>query len=217
MMKRFFVSLISLMIFVGLQGQADRTGVLQELERNTHGSGEALLTATLKSASRLFADPNDLTSVILVIPSGAVVEVLEYDPDYLYVFYEDYEGYIVRQHADFDEPRVKAPVQVQLQTQTQPRQQVQALEESPGQQTQKEVITRFAYLQGKYGSSMAARLDAGKIWKGMTKEMVQDSWGTPQKINRVISGNIIKEEWIYRNSWLYFENDNLVEWGPVRR
>ncbi|MFO7620277.1 MAG: hypothetical protein R6W81_03310, partial [Bacteroidales bacterium] len=85
------------------------------------------------------------------------------------------------------------------------------------QQTQKEVISRFAYLEGKYGSAMAARLDAGKIWKGMTKDMVQDSWGTPQKINRVISGNIIKEEWIYRNSWLYFENDNLVEWGPVRR
>jgi hypothetical protein len=64
---------------------------------------------------------------------------------------------------------------------------------------------------------MAARLDAGKIWKGMTAEMVQDSWGVPQKINRVISGNNIREEWIYRNSWLFFENDRLIEWGPVRR
>lgn len=219
MMKRFLFSLISLMIFVGLQGQADKTGVLQELEKNTHGSGEALLTATLKSASRLFGDPNDLTSVILIIPSGAVVEVLEYDPDYLYVFFEDYEGYIVRQHADFEEPRVNAPVQVQVQTQPQPQVQAQAQtrDDRPVQQTQKEVISRFAYLEGKYGSAMAARLDAGKIWKGMTKDMVQDSWGTPQKINRVISGNIIKEEWIYRNSWLYFENDSLVEWGPVRR
>ena len=62
---------------------------------------------------------------------------------------------------------------------------------------------------------MAARLIAGKIWKGMTTDMVQDSWGTPKKINRVISGNIVKEEWIYMNSWLLFENDTLSEWGPV--
>ncbi len=51
----------------------------------------------------------------------------------------------------------------------------------------------------------------------MNSEMVKDSWGTAEKINRVISGNIIKEEWIYKNTWLYFENNTLVEWGPVRK
>jgi len=50
----------------------------------------------------------------------------------------------------------------------------------------------------------------------MTAEMVRDSWGKPQKINRVISGNDVKEEWIFKSSWLYIENDYLVEWGPVR-
>jgi hypothetical protein len=63
---------------------------------------------------------------------------------------------------------------------------------------------------------MAAKLIAGKIWKGMSSEMVRDSWGKPQKINRVIGNNIIREEWIYKNSWLYIENDSLVEWGPIR-
>ena len=64
---------------------------------------------------------------------------------------------------------------------------------------------------------MAARLYAGKIWKGMNSEMVKDSWGAAEKINRVISGNIIKEEWIYKNTWLYFENNTLLEWGPVKK
>jgi hypothetical protein len=64
---------------------------------------------------------------------------------------------------------------------------------------------------------MAARLNAGKIWKGMTAEMVNDSWGTADKINRIISGNVVKEEWIYRTTWLYFENNTLLEWGPVRK
>jgi hypothetical protein len=64
---------------------------------------------------------------------------------------------------------------------------------------------------------MASRLIAGKIWKGMTGEMVRDSWGKPSKINRVISSNTIKEEWIYRSTWLYIEDDVLMTWGPVQR
>jgi hypothetical protein len=57
---------------------------------------------------------------------------------------------------------------------------------------------------------------AMKIWKGMTAEMVQDSWGSPRKIDRVINGNDVNEKWTYSKSWLYIENDRLVEWGPVR-
>ena len=64
---------------------------------------------------------------------------------------------------------------------------------------------------------MADRLYAGKIWKGMNSEMVKDSWGEAEKINRVISGNVIKEEWIFRSTWLYFENNTLLEWGSVKK
>jgi hypothetical protein len=64
---------------------------------------------------------------------------------------------------------------------------------------------------------MAARLNSGKIWKGMNAAMVVDSWGNAQKINRIIDGNTIKEEWIYTNTWLYFEDNTLVEWGAVKR
>ena len=46
--------------------------------------------------------------------------------------------------------------------------------------------------------------------------MVQDSWGSPRKIDRVINGNDVNEKWTYSKSWLYIENDRLVEWGPVR-
>lgn len=204
----------SLFIFCGLAGQAGRTDLLQDLEGSIPGSQEALVTATMKSASRLFADPNDLTSVILIIPSGSEVEIVKRDTDYLYVVFEEYEGYILSRHAEIKEP----PAQVRQQTQQQVQQLPVTREAQPAVvQEPRRVVSRFAYLEGKYGSSMAARLDAGKIWKGMTAEMVQDSWGVPQKINRVISGNNIKEEWVYRNSWLFFENDRLIEWGPVRR
>jgi hypothetical protein len=69
----------------------------------------------------------------------------------------------------------------------------------------------------KANTGQAARLNAGKIWKGMSSEMVKDSWGKAEKVNRVINGNVINEEWIYKNSWLYFENNTLVEWGPRKK
>ncbi len=208
-MKRLLLISISLMMLCVMRAQTGKTEVLQDLERNNQGGQDVAVTAVLKSASRLFADPSDLTSVILIVPKDSIVEVLNQDPDYLYVFYKGYEGSILRSHADVKEPQVPERQQVQQHANVQ--------EAQPAGQEPRRVVSRFAYLEGKYGSSMAARLDAGKIWKGMTAEMVQDSWGVPQKINRVISGNNIREEWIYRNSWLFFENDRLIEWGPVRR
>ena len=47
--------------------------------------------------------------------------------------------------------------------------------------------------------------------------MVKDSWGSPQKINRVINGNVIKEEWIFNNTWLYIENNMLTGLGAGKK
>ena len=64
---------------------------------------------------------------------------------------------------------------------------------------------------------MAARIISGKIWKGMNSDMVKDSWGLAEKVNRIVNGNTIEENWIYRNTWLYFENNTLIDWGPVKK
>lgn len=186
--------------------QSSKTETLQMLEQTSRVQQEANLNATMTSSSRLFADKNDLTSVILIIPSGSKVSVLDSDSTYYRVFFEENEGFIFMRHAVMD----KSPEN--------PRQNIQQPEPVQKiQQDQPQQMNRFSYLENKYGSNMAARLIAGKIWKGMNVELVKDSWGSPEKINRVISGNIIKEEWIFKNTWLYFENNSLVEWGPIRR
>jgi len=156
-------------------------------------------TATMTSASRLFEDKNNLTSVIVVIPKDSQVEVIDADSAYLKVWFEGDEGFIFRHHAVID------------QTQTIPQQ--TNVQVSGNQQR----TNRFSYLENKYGSSIAARLDERKIWRGMTAEMVRDSWGAPEKIDREISGNTLKEEWIYRNTLLYLENNTLRDWRQVRR
>jgi len=201
MKKAYLVAIVSILALT-LNAQADRSDILTNLEQNKQTS----VTATLKSSSRLFGAKDDLTTVILIIPSGSKVSVLGSDSTYLHVTYEEYEGYIFSRHAVVDKipARTIQPDQSGLK---------QAVKE-PAQQQQ---VSRFTYLENKYGSNMAARINAGRIWKGMSAEMVNDSWGTAQKINRSISGNIIKEEWIYRNTWLYFENNTLLDWGPIQR
>lgn len=172
----------------------------------TNTSENKDVTATLKSSSRLFKVKEDLTSVILVIPSGSVVTVLDSDSTYFHVIYQQDEGYIYKRHAVID----KAPVKTINST-------LAAKSSQETQPEQEQYVSRFTYLESKYGTSLAARINAGKIWKGMSSEMVKDSWGKAEKVNRVINGNVINEEWIYKNSWLYFENNTLVEWGPRKK
>jgi hypothetical protein len=204
-MKKLIISFLLIVLVFLANAQDTKVNVLQGLESSQSHNQDTKLTATLNKATRLFGVKEDITTVIMIIPSGEVVDVLGSDSTYFHVAYQDSEGYILRRHATLNNVTTQVSPAVQQQANVQ--------EEQPIQRQQ---ISRFSYLENKYGTSMAASLIAGKIWKGMTTEMVQDSWGTPKKISRFISGNIVKEEWIFNNSWLFFENEILTDWGPVK-
>ena len=202
-MKRLlFISLILICAF-SIKAHTNKTDKLQALEQN-QPANQNITTATLKSASRLFAAKDDLTSVIQIIPADSVVEVLDSDSTYLHVVFDQNEGYIFKRQAVMDKIAVQA---------SQPGQPV-IQETQPVQQQQQ---SRLSYLENKYGSNMAARLISGKIWKGMNSDMVKDSWGIAEKVSRIVNGNVIEENWIYRSTWLYFENNTLIDWGPVKK
>jgi hypothetical protein len=204
MKKYIFTSLFIIGVFTA-DAQANKTDLIQSLEANQAQNQDNTPTATVKTSTRLFKAKEDLTSVIIIIPSGAVVSVLDSDSTYFHVTYEENEGYIFRKHAVMD----KAPASFK----EMPSSQLSVIAEPP----QEAKDSRYEALESKYGASMAARIYSGKIWKGMNSDMVHDSWGAAQKINRVVSGNTIKEEWIYRSTWLYFENNTLLQWGPVKQ
>ncbi len=226
-MKKILSLFIYIFAAASINAQQDKTELLQELEKDQalnqvtevrpdiSVDQDVIMIAKLKSAARLFGDKYDLTSVIMVLPADTELEILDSDSTYLHVIIEDYEGYIYEKHAIISEasrPLLPEPEIAE--------EKAVVPESEPGQETvqpvQEREVSRFTYLENKYGSNMAAKLMSGKIWKGMKGEMITDSWGNPRKINRVISGNIIKEEWIFRNTWLYLENDILTEWGPIR-
>ncbi len=213
-MKKLLFYLLLILSISTLRAQTDRAGVLTNLERNQQSVQASGTTAVLKSSSRLFKSEDDLTSVILVIPSGATVNIISSDSTYFRVQYEDNEGYILRRHVEIvNNP--STPV-ASVRPETQPQYQPDTRQAAPAP-SQNQPEDRLGYFSSKYGERIARLIDAGKIWKGMSTEMVTDSWGNPLKINRIFRGNTTREEWKYKNTWLYFENDLLIEWGPVKK
>jgi hypothetical protein len=51
-----------------------------------------------------------------------------------------------------------------------------------------------------------------KIVLGMTEEQVKLSWGKPERINRTVTRRGEREQWIYGDTYLYFENGVLDAW-----
>jgi hypothetical protein len=205
-MKKLTISILMMMLAFSLNAQDNRVNTLQGLESVQSQNQDTKLTAIVNKATRLFGAKDDLTSVIMIVPAGDTVDVIGSDSTYFHIIYQESEGYIFKGHATMQNITNDIAPAIQQQSNVQ--------EEQPVQQQQ---VSRLSYLENKYGTSMAAKLIAGKIWKGMTTDMVQDSWGGPKKINRVINGNDVKEDWFYNNSWLHFENDTLIDWGPVKQ
>jgi hypothetical protein len=204
-MKKILSSALLLLFFTSVNSQETKTNVLQSLENNQATAQNSVVPAIIKSATRLFKDKDDLTSVILVVPKDSIVYVISSDDTFLNIDYEGNEGYIYARHAELFKPAEVA--------QTQP---VQVPADQEAKPVQEQTISRYSYLEKKYGPSLASKIYSGKIWKGMNVDLVRDSWGSPKKINRVISSNVVNEEWFYNGTWLHFQNSTLTDWGPVK-
>ena len=63
----------------------------------------------------------------------------------------------------------------------------------------------------RYGKTTADKLLNGYYWVGMTKDMARISLGEPDDINKTVSSNSSREQWVYRNYnvYLYFENNKV--------
>jgi hypothetical protein len=46
----------------------------------------------------------------------------------------------------------------------------------------------------------------------MTDDMARKSWGAPSDINRTVGSWGVHEQWIYGDTYLYFENGILKSW-----
>lgn len=69
---------------------------------------------------------------------------------------------------------------------------------------------RKAELTKKFGATNANLILEGKVRIGMTKAMCEESWGYPDNINKSIGSWGTHEQWVYGDSYLYFEGNKLT-------
>jgi hypothetical protein len=75
-------------------------------------------------------------------------------------------------------------------------------------------LDRFRKLRTKYGNPNALSILHGRFYIGWTKDMVIESIGKPNDINRSVGSWGVHEQWVYgtdisHTKYLYFENGIL--------
>ena len=181
-------------------------------------SAQELQKATTKGAVRLFGDKDDLTTVIMLIPAGSEVEIVKLDIDYTLIRFDNSEGFVKTDNLAPVQVITTAPAnQTEYVAQPQPQPLPQAQYQAQAEpQPEYQPADRYEMLTMKYGTDIGKRLYQHKIWKGVNADMARDSWGKPSQINRSYIDQSVDEEWIYSKKWLYFRDNILIEWGPVK-
>ena len=77
-------------------------------------------------------------------------------------------------------------------------------------EAQKKYKERLARLTKKYGKATAEEIMQGYVRIGWNKEKCTESWGKPKSVNTTTGSWGVHEQWVYGDSYLYFENGVLT-------
>lgn len=64
----------------------------------------------------------------------------------------------------------------------------------------------------RYGRKIGNRIINKQIWKGMTENMLRDSWGKPDRINKNIKKWGRFTQWLYGKIEFFFRDGKLTGW-----
>ncbi|MCF1753383.1 hypothetical protein [Mariniradius sediminis] len=80
-------------------------------------------------------------------------------------------------------------------------------------QRRQQYETRFNELTKKYGSTIGKRIFMKEVWIGMTEDMLLDSWGEPEEINRTVTATLVRKQYVYPGQkYIYVENGKVTAW-----
>lgn len=76
---------------------------------------------------------------------------------------------------------------------------------------------KHKYFIAKYGKEDGSRVFDGRIWKGMTEQMMRDSWGKPDKtnVNNYAWGKF--SQYYYGDVTYFFKNGKLTDWEEKKK
>ncbi|MCK4700862.1 MAG: hypothetical protein KAT38_11020 [Bacteroidales bacterium] len=204
----FFTILLGFLFIVPLNAQQfnELERKLNQLEQNSTKSNiQTEVTDTsfksngvTSSGCRLYSDIGNLSSVISIIPADTRIFIVDVMDEYYYIKTKDNQGFVKKSKINPDQSFIEKPPEFLNQ-----------------QKIDNGASGKLEYLRKIYGWETAKKIFDHKIWRNMTTNMVEDSWGRPNQINRRINSGQVKEEWFYPSTYLIFLNDRLIDWGPV--
>ena len=204
----FFTVLIGVLFIANLNAQQfnELESKLNQLEQNstkTNIQTEVTDTsfksnAVTSSGCRLYSDIGNLSSVITILPADTRVFIVDVMDEYYYIKTEVNQGFIKKSKINLDQNYIDKPPEFLNQA-----------------GTDNGASGKLEYLRKTYGWETAKKIFDHKIWRNMTTNMVEDSWGRPNQINRRINSGQVKEEWFYPSTYLIFLDGKLIDWGPV--
>lgn len=160
----------------------------------------------------------DGNEMLTLLKKGSTVKVLGQNENNYKVIYNDVTGWVLKtallSEIEYNKKLEKEKTIAIAENQKQKEQQkAESTANQANIKTQEEAQTkRKAELIRKYGATDAQRISNGKIWLGMSDEMARASWGAPENINRTVGSWGVHEQWIYGDTYVYFENGKLTVW-----
>ncbi len=193
------------MLLSGLMLFLPWTMALAQEQPDSTSKAEDEYYVTTLSGTRLFEDLENLSSVLLIIPKGEKVRIYEEFGDYYLAEYQGVAGYVRIDNTQFTDETEKKLEEIWARENPQP----EPTEASPEQ-------LRMEMMVKRYGEDIGKKIARRAIWKGMSRNMVYDSWGKPRDIRRYTEAGRNIEVWLYRNTSLVFEDGELRDWNRRR-
>lgn len=162
---------------------------------------ESKILSKTKNKTYLLSEPSNLSKKIISIPAKSEVELIGYINSFFKVIYNKKIGFIWDLYVEKNSMIETFKKSKTNQTKIEEKQRKERL-----------LAERKRRLKNKFGPTITKKILDSKIWIGMTKDMTIESWGKPKDINRTVGEWGVHEQWIYTNTYLYFENGKLKSW-----
>ncbi len=64
----------------------------------------------------------------------------------------------------------------------------------------------------RYGKEDGAKVASGMVWKGMSEDMLRDSWGKPDSVTSNKQPWGTYNQWYYGEITYFFKDGKMIDW-----
>ena len=162
--------------------------------------------------------PFNTGEILFRVSSGTKAKLTGLSEDHLKIRIDSTDGYISYVFADLRGTQLKEYYSEYVLEKSRKDQAVQdsILKENFRQeeiQRHEKYEIRLKELTSKYGSTIGKRIANKEIWIGMSEDLLLESWGFPEEINRTVTSNLVRKQFVYtRGKYVYVENGKVTAW-----